>query len=92
MRFLIVQTGNKRITKRINVESIDCIESQGNEVIIHYENGESWARLYSENADEVADYIMKEITNANKKVIDLRAGFVEPSEIMKEVIKEKIKV
>ena len=92
MRFLIVQTGNKRITKRINVESITSIISHGNEVIIYYEDGKNFTKIYSkQSADEFADYIMNEITNTNKKVIDLRAGFVEPAEVVKEVIQEKIK-
>ena len=92
MRFLIVQTGNKRITKRINVESITSIISRDNEVIIYYEDGKNYTKIYSkQSADEFADYIMNEITNTNKKVIDLRAGFVEPAEVVKEVIQEKIK-
>ena len=91
MRFLIVQTGNKRITKRINVESITSIISHGNEVIIYYEGGENYTKIYpKQSADEVADYIMNEIVNPSKRVIDLRAGFVEPAEVVKEVIKERV--
>ena len=74
MRLLIVLTGNKKTTKRINVETISCIESKGDEVTIHYADSHA---ILSGGAP-LADHICNELTT-NKKIIDIRAGCMEPS-------------
>jgi hypothetical protein len=83
MRLLIVQTGNKRITRRINVATISCIESKGDEVIVYY--ADTWAKL--SGGAPLADHICRELTT-DKKIIDVRTtDFVEPAEISQEKIK-----
>ena len=83
MRLLIVQTGNKRITRRINIATISCIESNGDKVIVYYADSHA---ILSGGAP-LADHICRELTT-DKKIIDVRTtGIVEPAEISQEKIK-----
>ena len=83
MRLLIVQTGNKRITRRINIATISCIETNGDKVIVYYADSHA---ILSGGAP-LADHICRELTT-DKKIIDVRTtDFVEPAEISQEKIK-----